>query len=196
MNAPTPLHLLAAAPGALPHAHDRIREIPYNYTSFSDREIVIRLLGARVGRHPFRSSTTGHCLTRSPSGNSSISLIGFGPPLETPPLNPDVDTSSGIVPQLFHDPMASPPGERVRLPRDADTGYDSHRRAYGWAPYPALTTVGHTTDGDIWLIDHGAALYFHHDWPARGSAAQRPYPAAAEHVLLPDAGPLDRKSVV
>ncbi|MEN9538807.1 MAG: hypothetical protein RLZZ126_1042, partial [Pseudomonadota bacterium] len=28
--------------------HDRIREIPYNYTSFSDREIIIRLLGERV----------------------------------------------------------------------------------------------------------------------------------------------------
>ena len=27
------------------HPSDRIREIPYNYTSFSDREIVIRLLG-------------------------------------------------------------------------------------------------------------------------------------------------------
>ena len=26
----------------------RLREIPYNYTSFSDREIVIRLLGARA----------------------------------------------------------------------------------------------------------------------------------------------------
>jgi hypothetical protein len=26
----------------------RLREIPYNYTSFSDREIVIRLLGARL----------------------------------------------------------------------------------------------------------------------------------------------------
>jgi hypothetical protein len=44
MNAPTSLlHLLPAA--APPHA-ERIREIPYNYTSFSDREIVIRLLGA------------------------------------------------------------------------------------------------------------------------------------------------------
>lgn len=29
----------------LEHTHDRLREIPYNYTSFSDREIVIRLLG-------------------------------------------------------------------------------------------------------------------------------------------------------
>ena len=46
MNAPTSLnHLLAAAEPA-PHVHERIREIPYNYTSFSDREIVIRLLGA------------------------------------------------------------------------------------------------------------------------------------------------------
>src|SRR6266545_593982 len=28
----------------------RLREIPYNYTSFSDREIVIRLLGADMWR--------------------------------------------------------------------------------------------------------------------------------------------------
>ncbi|MDH4376914.1 MAG: FAD/FMN-binding oxidoreductase [Ramlibacter sp.] len=45
MNAPTTLHhLLAAADEASP----RLREIPYNYTSFSDREIVIRLLGERA----------------------------------------------------------------------------------------------------------------------------------------------------
>jgi hypothetical protein len=44
--------------------------------------------------------------------------------------------------------------------------------------------------GAPWLIDHGAALYFHHDWPSRASAAQRPYPAAADHVLLGVAGPL------
>ncbi|TDQ40569.1 hypothetical protein DFR43_11618 [Tepidicella xavieri] len=44
MNAPTPLqHLLDAESDA-----PRLREIPYNYTSFSDREIVIRLLGARA----------------------------------------------------------------------------------------------------------------------------------------------------
>ncbi len=50
MNAPTLLtHLTNADPAANPaggHPHERIREIPYNYTSFSDREIVIRLLGA------------------------------------------------------------------------------------------------------------------------------------------------------
>ncbi|QXP87588.1 DUF3683 domain-containing protein [Methylococcus capsulatus] len=39
---------MAAAPDSFPHNTDpgpRLREIPYNYTSFSDREIVIRLLG-------------------------------------------------------------------------------------------------------------------------------------------------------
>lgn len=35
---------IARAPVAEPAS--RLREIPYNYTSFSDREIVIRLLGA------------------------------------------------------------------------------------------------------------------------------------------------------
>jgi FAD/FMN-containing dehydrogenase/heterodisulfide reductase subunit B len=45
MNAPTSLtQLMAAVDGDAP----RLREIPYNYTSFSDREIVIRLLGLRA----------------------------------------------------------------------------------------------------------------------------------------------------
>ena len=51
MNAPLPLPAaaltsLAASPADDSHA--RLREIPYNYTSLSDREIVIRLLGARA----------------------------------------------------------------------------------------------------------------------------------------------------
>ena len=44
MNAPTTLNLLLAPGNA---QTPRLREIPYNYTSFSDREIVIRLLGER-----------------------------------------------------------------------------------------------------------------------------------------------------
>ncbi len=43
MNAPFASHLLSARP---PSDHQaRLREIPYNYTSFSDREVVCRLLG-------------------------------------------------------------------------------------------------------------------------------------------------------
>ena len=48
MNAPLPIQHLMAAAATTPQPHERIREIPYNYTSLSDREIVIRLLGARA----------------------------------------------------------------------------------------------------------------------------------------------------
>ncbi|HLT98752.1 MAG TPA: FAD/FMN-binding oxidoreductase [Burkholderiaceae bacterium] len=43
MNAPLASQLLAAQ--APQHVSSRLREIPYNYTSYSDREIVCRLLG-------------------------------------------------------------------------------------------------------------------------------------------------------
>src|SRR3954462_12908359 len=45
MNAPTTLEQLMAA---VDRDAPRLREIPYNYTSFSDREIVIRVLGSRA----------------------------------------------------------------------------------------------------------------------------------------------------
>jgi hypothetical protein len=45
----------------------------------------------------------------------------------------------------------------------------------------------------LWLIDHGASLYFHHNWPARDgkaleTASRRPFAAVRDHVLLPFAG--------
>ena len=40
---------------------------------------------------------------------------------------------------------------------------------------------------NIWLIDHGAALYFHHNWPT--ADPKRPFDAA-EHVLLDRASAL------
>jgi hypothetical protein len=37
---------------------------------------------------------------------------------------------------------------------------------------------------DLWLIDHGAAMYWHHDWdPARDRTAD-PFPLIRDHVLL------------
>ena len=38
--------------------------------------------------------------------------------------------------------------------------------------------------GELWLIDHGASLYFHHNWPRAASAVHRGY-NAADHVLAP-----------
>lgn len=39
--------------------------------------------------------------------------------------------------------------------------------------------------GEPWLIDHGASLYFHHDWDT--ARPETPFPAIRQHVLLPRA---------
>ncbi len=36
----------------------------------------------------------------------------------------------------------------------------------------------------LWLIDHGAALYFHHAWNQRDQPALTPFPLIKDHVLL------------
>ena len=38
--------------------------------------------------------------------------------------------------------------------------------------------------GRPWLIDHGAAFYFHHDWPRAVASASRPLRHAEDHLLL------------
>ena len=37
----------------------------------------------------------------------------------------------------------------------------------------------------LWLIDHGAALFFHHATEHEPDHARKPFPAVREHVLLP-----------
>ena len=44
---------------------------------------------------------------------------------------------------------------------------------------------------ELWLIDHGAALYFHHSWNNWEEQAKRPFPQIKDHVLLPLATELE-----
>ncbi|HEY3542758.1 MAG TPA: HipA family kinase [Gaiellaceae bacterium] len=44
--------------------------------------------------------------------------------------------------------------------------------------------------GDLWLIDHGAALYFHHAATDDDAHARTPFAGIREHVLLPYASSL------
>jgi hypothetical protein len=39
----------------------------------------------------------------------------------------------------------------------------------------------------LYFIDHGAALYFHHDWKDPAVSARSRFPAIRDHVLLPRA---------
>ena len=40
---------------------------------------------------------------------------------------------------------------------------------------------------ELWLIDHGASLYFHHSWRDPAQAALDPFPFISRHALLPEA---------
>jgi hypothetical protein len=44
---------------------------------------------------------------------------------------------------------------------------------------------------ELWLIDHGAALYFHHSWQNWEEQAVRPFTHVKDHVLLPRASELE-----
>jgi hypothetical protein len=44
---------------------------------------------------------------------------------------------------------------------------------------------------ELWLIDHGASLYFHHSWEGWEAAAGRPFVQVKDHVLLPYASRLE-----
>lgn len=44
---------------------------------------------------------------------------------------------------------------------------------------------------ELWLIDHGAALYFHHSWQNWQEQAKRPFTLIKDHVLLPWASELE-----
>lgn len=46
-------------------------------------------------------------------------------------------------------------------------------------------------NGEVWLIDHGASLYFHHSGKDPIEAAKDPFPYIRNHVMLPYASRLE-----
>jgi len=48
----------------------------------------------------------------------------------------------------------------------------------------------------LYFIDHGAALFFHHDWSSIAGKATSPFAEVAQHILLPWADDLGRASAV
>ncbi|MBW8684937.1 HipA family kinase [Chitinophaga rhizophila] len=48
---------------------------------------------------------------------------------------------------------------------------------------------------ELWLIDHGASLYFHHSWQNWEESAKRPFVQVKDHVLLPQASELEKVDV-
>jgi len=49
---------------------------------------------------------------------------------------------------------------------------------------------------ELWLIDHGASLYFHHSWNSWETHAKSPFALIKDHVLLPQAGLLKETDAI
>ena len=49
-----------------------------------------------------------------------------------------------------------------------------------------------TWNKELWLIDHGASLYFHHSWDNWDEQSLRPFVQIKDHVLLPQASELQK----
>jgi hypothetical protein len=49
---------------------------------------------------------------------------------------------------------------------------------------------------ELWLIDHGASLYFHHSWDNWKEQAVRPFIQVKDHVLLPRATALTEADAI
>jgi hypothetical protein len=47
---------------------------------------------------------------------------------------------------------------------------------------------------ELWIIDNGASLYFHHNWPTWENHLIRTFPLIKDHVLLPKAACLSKAS--
>ncbi|HSD08056.1 HipA family kinase [Flavobacterium sp.] len=48
---------------------------------------------------------------------------------------------------------------------------------------------------ELWLIDHGASLYFHHSWNSWETHAKSPFALIKDHVLLPQASLLKETDI-
>lgn len=48
---------------------------------------------------------------------------------------------------------------------------------------------------ELWLIDHGAALYFHHSWDNWEEQSKKPFVQVKDHVLLPFASELEKADI-
>ena len=116
----------------------------------------------------------------------------FGRAEPDPEIRELLERSAGLNAGLRFLPHALPFRPGVTEPPDADTA-----AATVWLDV-FTTNIDRTPrnpnlltwQGSLWLIDHGAALYVQHTWRDPDAHARRPFPQAADHVLLPYAGSL------
>jgi hypothetical protein len=97
-------------------------------------------------------------------------------------LNLGLDYLPGSV---TFDPVAGPFPEAVVA--SAIVGFDAYITNVDRTPKNPNMLTWHR---DLWLIDHGASLYFHHSWEDWEERSQSRFGPIKDHVLLPWASAL------
>lgn len=81
---------------------------------------------------------------------------------------------------ITFDPVASPPPSAEEA--SAIVWFDAFTRNVDRTARNPNLLCWHR---QLWLIDHGASLYFHHAWADADAGSRSPFAAIKDHVLLP-----------
>ncbi len=79
---------------------------------------------------------------------------------------------------ITFDPIAEQPNAELA---SAIVWFDAYMTNIDRTPLNTNMLMWHRR---LWLIDHGAALYFHHTWTNYRDRSRSPFPAIKDHVLL------------
>ncbi len=90
--------------------------------------------------------------------------------------------------------MFDPAARDAASPEEASliVWFDAFTQNVDRTPRNANLLVWHRR---LYLIDHGAALYFHHNWETMSGKIESPFAQIAQHVLLPWASQIEQASV-
>jgi hypothetical protein len=83
---------------------------------------------------------------------------------------------------IMFDPLVSKPVQGKSELASATVWFDALVTNVDRTPRNPNLLVWH---GNLWLIDHGASLYFHHSWDKYLERSRGAFPAIRDHVLLP-----------
>jgi hypothetical protein len=129
-----------------------------------------------------------------------IVFIELDPELARTEPDPEIQhlirTSAGLNLALDYlpgaiafDPVAEKPGAELA---SSIVWFDAYVTNVDRTPRNTNILVWHRR---LWLIDHGATLYFHHAWSNYLERSRDPFPMIKDHVLLPYASSLREADV-
>jgi len=114
-----------------------------------------------------------------------------------PEIRQLIKSSAGLNLALDYLPGSStfdPAARDTVTPEEASLAvwFDAFTQNVDRTPRNANLLVWHRK---LQYIDHGAALYFHHNWQTMPQKIESPFPQIAQHILLPWASAIEEASI-